>query len=156
MLISFFKDGNLQEELSDKDIPELSTLLNGEGINLFLRVNYECKNLGLYIIESTSTSDFRYPQELSLQSSKINILQIGSKGTGGLKVINLFDNNEKVFSLEEGSDFDNRILVTTQDQVIEVNTILKINLSFESDETISGGKRLFFAIESGAESIIMP
>ena len=149
-LLSFFYDQACRIEYSDKHIPEIPELLNSvEGMKVYAKVNFRCKDIGLFLTETSSNSDWRYPIDVPNQTSLINLQQMNNEAYPelGLSLIKE-DSSEEWFNSRNGSTIGNRIFLTDPDDTIEEGDVLSFYLKFYPNPSVSANKRLFAGITS--------
>ena len=150
-LLSFYKDEGLTEEFSDKHMPEIAlTLAAGNMVGVYARLNYKCKDIGLFLTESSSNSEWRYPIDFSNQTSVINLKSMNSEEnpTKGLYIMRLGDASATFFNHNTGSSYSNRILLSTTDEIYEEGYVFLFTIGFVANENLAKNKRLFCGISS--------
>lgn len=161
MLVSFLKAGGV-DLYSDFDMPDIaSALLSNAILSLKVRVNQDCENLGLILVQTTSGGRFQYPMEVSPQSAVQNLLNFKSEDepTSGLAIKSEYTDsngtthvqNWATFTKDEGSTHSNRILIVPPNVGILDGTIITLSLKFTASSIISVNKRLFVGLEAAAD-----
>ena len=154
-VLSFFHDNTLNNEYSDRDMPDLSEVLNtAPGVSVCARVNVKCKNIGLYLTESSSAMDYRFPIELSRYSSLADIQSMNTTATPDEGLSITLDGIKFYFNNDNGSTYSNRIIIGPNNDGYEEGTLIEFSIQFDPSHTIATFKRLFVGIEAGAD--LMP
>jgi hypothetical protein len=151
-VLSFFHNNALNNEYSDRDMPNLSEMLNTPaGVPVCARVNVKCKNIGLYLTESSSTSDYRFPIELSRYSSLADIQSMNTAATPDEGLSITLGGDKFYFNNDSGSAYSNRIIIGPDNDGYEEGALIEFSIQFAPSDTIAIFKRLFIGIEAGAD-----
>ena len=149
-LLSFFSDAACTVEFSDRHIPDIPEQLNSEdGMKVYARVNFRAKDIGLFLTESTSNSDWRYPIEVSNQTSLINLQAMNNETSPTLGLsLTKTDGSILYFNSTAGANISNRLILTEPDVILEEGSPISFVLKFKANENVSANKRLFAGITS--------
>jgi hypothetical protein len=161
MLVSFLKTGTV-DLYSDFDMPDIATaLLSEEVFSLSVKVNQNCTNLGLILVQTTSGGRFQYPMEISPQSAVQNLLNFNSANEpdSGLAIKSEYTDSNAVahvqdwvtFTKDAGSTHSNRIPIVPPNVAIPDGTVIALSLKFTASNIISVNKRLFVGLEAAAD-----
>ena len=161
MYLRFLKDDGT--DYSDRDLPGIATaLLNGEELTINCTVVQKCKNLGLYLTESSSLGDYRFQPDISRNNLDLLAFESDNEPDSGLSVSSTWnetnDANEvipgerdyTIFSVSAGADYTNRILVGPENYEMAVGYSISIKLKFKPSELVLKDKRIFIGIEADA------
>ena len=160
--ISLYKDSSLVEEYEDRDMPEIAGILaRGENLDVYIKFNFPTKNLGLYLTQTSSNADFRYPIDIGNASSRIHLLNMNtlenpSDGLSVCRVIDVFGEVEtqfKFFNNENGSTSDNRIILGVENYKYNAGESMHLRFKFKASSTVAPNKRLFIGVESFGELV---
>jgi hypothetical protein len=84
MFVKFLKF-DTDEEYGDFDLPEIATSLKNGVLKINCRVTSPCKNLGLYLTESSSLGRYKFQGDISSGRSLLNFNRDGDR-EAGLKI----------------------------------------------------------------------
>jgi hypothetical protein len=149
-LLSFFKDAGCSNEYSDRDIPLIPTMLSSvEGMKVYAKVNFRCKDIGLFLTETSSNADWQYPIDEPNQTSLINLQQMNNEDypDSGLLLVKE-DNSREWFSSSNGSSIGSKLYLSLPGDIIEEDVVINFDLMFIPNATVSANKRLFAGITS--------
>jgi hypothetical protein len=149
-LLSFFSDQDCLNEYSDRDIPSIPAMLTSpEGMEIFAKVNFKCKDIGLFLTETSSNADWRYPIDEPNQTSLINLQQMNNEENSDKGLyLRKEDNSIEWFNSTNGSTIGNKLFLSEPDVIVEEGDVIKFYLHFVPNPTVSANKRLFAGITS--------
>lgn len=162
MFVRFFKP-DTGDEYGDFDLPEIATSLKQGELQISCRVISPCKNLGLYLTESSSLGRYKFQGDISSGRSLLDFNR-DDESEAGLKIKSSWsrdvDGNTifeelpyKFFKVDQGSDYSNKIIIGPADTDLEEGFLITLTLSFEPSSTISVNKRIFVGIEAIADAV---
>ena len=149
-LLSFFRDQACLNEYSDRDIPVIPLMLSSpEGMKVYAKVNFRCRDIGLFLTETSSNADWQYPIDEPNQTSLINLQQMNNEDypDSGLLLVRE-DNSREWFSSSSGSSIGNKLFLSAAGENIEADTVIIFYLLFVPNPAVSANKRLFAGITS--------
>lgn len=150
-LLSFYRDEALTEEFSDKHMPEIGiSLAAGNTIDIYARLNYKCKDVGLFLTETSSNSEWAYPIDFNNQTSVINLKSMNNDENPdkGLYVMIAGYASTIFFNHNNGSKYSNRIILTSSDTIYPNGYVFLFKVGFVPNENLAQNKRLFCGISS--------
>ena len=162
MFVRFFKH-NTSDEYGDFDLPEIATSLKEGELTISCKVISPCKNLGLYLTESSSLGRYKFQGDISSGRSLLDFNR-DEESEAGLKVKSSWNRNVdggivqeespyKFFKIDQGSDYSNKIIIGPADTDLEEDFLITLTLSFGRSSTISVDKRIFVGIEAIADAV---
>jgi hypothetical protein len=162
MFVRFFKPGT-GDEYGDFDLPEIATSLKEGDLTISCKVITPCKNLGLYLTESSSLGRYRFQGDISSGRSLLAFNR-DEEPEAGLKIksswtMSVSGNTVqeelpyKFFTIDQGSNYNNKIIIGPADTVLEEGFLITLTLSFGTSSTISVDKRIFVGIEAIADAV---